>query len=58
MNDVIFPNLGVSYFKRMYAAKWSTWKYEQTIIKEGNGYRISGISKINHSIDFYIDFQF
>ena len=36
---------GVSYFKRMYAAKWSTWKYEQTIIKEGNGYRISGISK-------------
>ena len=58
MNEVIFPNLGVSYFKRMYAAKWSTWKYEQTIIKEGNGYRISGISKINHSIDFYIDFQF
>lgn len=38
---------GVSYFKRMYAAKWSTWKYEQTIIKEGNGYRVSGISKIN-----------
>merc|ERR1711944_115057 len=49
---------GVSYFKRMYAAKWSTWKYEQTIIKEGNGYRISGISKINHSVDFCIDFQF
>ena len=38
--------LDVSYFKRMYAAKWSTWKYEQTIVKEGNAYRISGISKL------------
>ena len=37
--------LDVSYFKRMYAAKWSTWKYEQTIVKEGEAYRISGISK-------------
>ena len=39
----------------MYAAKWSTWKYEQTIIKEGNGFRISGISKTKIPKILYFD---
>jgi len=45
---------GVSYFKRMYAAKWSTWKYEQTIIKEGNGYRVSGIKGPKQEVFSYL----
>lgn len=41
--------LGVNWFKRQYATKWTTWKYEQTIVKVGDqypAYRITGFSKL------------
>ena len=37
--------LGVNWFERQYAAKLTTWQYEQTIVKIGNDYKVSGISK-------------
>ena len=36
---------GVNWFERQYAAKLSSWKYEQTIVKEGNSFKVSGLSK-------------
>ena len=40
-----FIVLGVNWFKRQYAAKLTTWQYEQTIIQSGDSYRISGLRK-------------
>merc|ERR1712141_427142 len=34
---------GVNWFERQYAAKLTTWQYEQTIVKIGNDYKVSGI---------------
>lgn len=34
---------GVNFFERNYSAKLTTWQYEQTIIKQGKDYKVSGI---------------
>ena len=36
----------MNFFERNYSAKLTTWQYEQTIIKQGKDYKVSGISKL------------
>jgi len=45
LNDFLWAR-GVNWFKRQYAVSLTTWQYEQTIIWRGNGYQVSGISKL------------